>query len=127
MPMTPTAEDARLADTAAGRADGQRWGTDVSDRAWGMVREDDSADGQAWEYCPHDHARSRASRWNEDALAQTGWTALVALLLQFGGRLCFETLPFRADAGPANPDAPAIAEHSKDLPGRRPPARKVLS
>src|SRR5262249_18021451 len=61
-------ERGRLADAAAGRADWQRWGTYVSDRAWGTVREDYSADGSAWEYCPHDHARSRAYRWNEDGI-----------------------------------------------------------
>jgi hypothetical protein len=67
--MITTAEHRRLADLAAGRADWQRWGTYVSDRAWGTVREDYSADGRAWDYFPHDHARSRAYRWNEDALA----------------------------------------------------------
>src|SRR6185436_19303199 len=50
-------------------SDWQRWGTYVSERAWGTVREDYSADGSAWEYFPHDHARSRAYRWCEDGLA----------------------------------------------------------
>jgi hypothetical protein len=45
------------------------WGPYVSDRAWGTVREDYSADGSAWTYFPHDHARSRVYRWNEDGLA----------------------------------------------------------
>jgi len=45
------------------------WGPYVSERAWGTVREDYSADGGAWEYLPHDHARSRAFRWSEDGLA----------------------------------------------------------
>jgi hypothetical protein len=40
----------------------------LSERAWGTVREDYSADGSAWDYFPHDHARSRAFRWNEDGL-----------------------------------------------------------
>jgi mannosylglycerate hydrolase MGH1-like protein len=62
-------ERRRLADIAAGHGGWQRWGTYVSDRAWGTVREDYSVDGSAWEYFPHDHARSRAYRWNEDALA----------------------------------------------------------
>jgi len=66
--MTITAEKRRLAEMAAGEADWQRWGTYVSDRAWGTVREDYSADGNAWDYFPHDHARSRAYRWNEDGL-----------------------------------------------------------
>jgi hypothetical protein len=64
-----TSEHRRLAEQASGAIDWQRWGTYVSDRAWGTVREDYSADGDAWNYFPHDHARSRAYRWNEDALA----------------------------------------------------------
>ena len=45
------------------------WGPYVSERQWGTVREDYSADGDAWTYLPHDHARSRAYRWGEDGLA----------------------------------------------------------
>ncbi len=45
------------------------WGPYVSERAWGTVREDYSEWGEAWEYFPHDHARSRTYRWNEDGLA----------------------------------------------------------
>ena len=47
----------------------RKWGPYVSERAWGTVREDYSADGNAWGYFPHDHARSRAYRWGEDGLA----------------------------------------------------------
>jgi hypothetical protein len=47
----------------------REWGPYLSERAWGTVREDYSADGNAWEYFPHDHARSRVYRWNEDGLA----------------------------------------------------------
>src|SRR5437763_2432931 len=46
-----------------------RWGPYLSERQWGTVREDYSADGDAWGYLPHDHARSRAYRWGEDGLA----------------------------------------------------------
>ncbi len=46
-----------------------RWGPYLSDRQWGTVREDYSADGSAWGYLTHDHARSRAYRWGEDGLA----------------------------------------------------------
>src|SRR6476620_6257875 len=46
-----------------------RWGPFLAERAWGTVREDYSADGDAWNYFPHDHARSRAYRWNEDGIA----------------------------------------------------------
>ncbi|MEA2296046.1 MAG: hypothetical protein QOE86_3685 [Solirubrobacteraceae bacterium] len=46
----------------------RRWGPYLSERAWGTVREDYSADGDAWAFFPHDHARSRAYRWSEDGL-----------------------------------------------------------
>jgi len=64
-----TAEHARLADDAAGVADWKNWGPYLSERAWGTVREDYSEHGTAWDAVPHDHARSRAYRWNEDGLA----------------------------------------------------------
>jgi len=47
----------------------RQWGPYLSERAWGTVREDYSAGGTAWDYFPHDHARSRVYRWNEDGLA----------------------------------------------------------
>src|SRR5207237_8599438 len=47
----------------------KRWGPYLSERAWGTVREDYSADGAAWDAFPHEHARSRAYRWNEDGIA----------------------------------------------------------
>ena len=75
-PAPPTAEHARLAE-ATGRAETSlftanpwyEWGPYLSERAWGTVREDYSADGDAWRSFPHDHARSRAYRWNEDGMA----------------------------------------------------------
>lgn len=66
---TPTGEQIRLDDANAGRAAWRRWGPYLSERGWGTVREDYSADGDAWNYFPHDHARSRAYRWSEDGLA----------------------------------------------------------
>jgi hypothetical protein len=69
MTLPQTAEHKRLADSEARRADWKQWGPYVSDRAWGTVREDYSATGEAWGYFSHDHARSRAFRWNEDGLA----------------------------------------------------------
>ena len=68
MPLTETTEHRRLADSEARRADWKNWGPYVSDRAWGTVREDYSSTGDAWDYFPHDHARSRAYRWNEDGI-----------------------------------------------------------
>jgi hypothetical protein len=65
----PTAEKQRQAEDAAGRQSWRRWGPYLSERQWGTVREDYSAGGNAWEYLPHDHARSRAYRWGEDGLA----------------------------------------------------------
>jgi hypothetical protein len=55
----------RLADTGARW---KRWGPYLSERAWGTVREDYSAGGDAWDSFPHDHAQSRTYRWNEDGL-----------------------------------------------------------
>ena len=62
------AEQRRLAEADAG-VPWRRWGPYLSERQWGTVREDYSADGDAWYYFPHDHARSRAYRWGEDGIA----------------------------------------------------------
>ena len=64
-----TSEGKRLRESNARVAHWNRWGPYLSERAWGTVREDYSSSGTAWEYFPHDHARSRAYRWNEDGLA----------------------------------------------------------
>jgi hypothetical protein len=63
-----TAEAERLREADSGKKAWRRWGTYVSERQWGTVREDYSANGDAWNYFPHDHARSRAYRWGEDGL-----------------------------------------------------------
>ncbi|MBM6595162.1 MGH1-like glycoside hydrolase domain-containing protein [Microvirga pudoricolor] len=62
-------ERKRLREARDGKARWRRWGTYVSERQWGTVREDYSPDGTAWDYFTHDHARSRAYRWGEDGLA----------------------------------------------------------
>ena len=62
------AEQQRLAENVTGNAMWHRWGPYLSERQWGTVREDYSETGAAWEYFPHDHARSRAYRWGEDGL-----------------------------------------------------------
>jgi hypothetical protein len=64
-----TQEEIRLAESNRRKKHWKRWGPYLSERAWGTVREDYSPHGTAWEYLPHDHARSRAYRWNEDGLA----------------------------------------------------------
>jgi hypothetical protein len=73
-------EQQRLAEDAARTRNWKRWGPYLSERQWGTVREDYSADGDCWSYFPHDHARSRAYRWGEDGLLG---------LSDREGRLCF--------------------------------------
>ena len=68
MPATITPEGQRLAEANERRQAWRKWGPYVSERQWGTVREDYSADGDAWNYFPHDHARSRAYRWGEDGI-----------------------------------------------------------
>ena len=68
MTIYDTREGARLATNRQRAKPWARWGPYLAERAWGTVREDYSADGEAWGYFPHDHARSRAYRWNEDGL-----------------------------------------------------------
>jgi Glycosyl hydrolase family 63 C-terminal domain len=63
-----TQEELRLQEDRARKFNWKRWGPYLSERQWGTVREDYSPYGTAWEYLPHDHARSRAYRWGEDGL-----------------------------------------------------------
>lgn len=74
------AEEARLREDGLRKKNWKRWGPYLSERQWGTVREDYSADGNPWEYFPHDHARSRAYRWGEDGLLG---------ISDREGRLCF--------------------------------------
>jgi len=74
------AEARRLEEDATREKNWKRWGPYLSQRQWGTVREDYSATGEAWDYFPHDHARSRAYRWGEDGLLG---------LSDREGRLCF--------------------------------------
>jgi hypothetical protein len=74
------AERRRLAEVREGSAIWSRWGPYLAERQWGTVREDYSPDGAAWDYFPHDHARSRAYRWGEDGLLG---------ICDNHGRLCF--------------------------------------
>jgi hypothetical protein len=78
--LLETIEGKRLADREAWL----QWGPYLAERQWGTVREDYSADGDAWTYFPHDHARSRAYRWGEDGIAgftddRLRWCLSVAL------------------------------------------------
>src|SRR3954467_9702821 len=63
------AEETRLASARDEKAPWRAWGPYLSERQWGTVREDYSADGNAWAYFSHDQSRSRAYRWGEDGLA----------------------------------------------------------
>jgi hypothetical protein len=63
------AERERLSGDATAVARWRKWGPYLADRAWGTVREDYSAAGDAWQYFPHDFARSKAYRWGEDGIA----------------------------------------------------------
>src|SRR3712207_1659380 len=75
-----THEEHRLEASRQRTGHWKRWGPYLSERAWGTVREDYSADGAAWDYLPHDHARSKAYRWNEDGIAG---------ISDRHGRICF--------------------------------------
>ena len=66
---TKTAEHTRLEESRDRKSHWKRWGPYVSERAWGTVREDYSANGDAWNFVTHDAARSKAYRWNEEGIA----------------------------------------------------------
>ncbi|MFL5270162.1 MAG: MGH1-like glycoside hydrolase domain-containing protein [Stellaceae bacterium] len=74
-----TAEELRLEEIRHGKH-WRRWGPYLSERQWGTVREDYSENGNAWEYFPHDHARSRAYRWGEDGIGGFGDDRLLLCL-----------------------------------------------
>ncbi len=68
MPNPLLPEQQRLAESESRVKHWKRWGPYLAERAWGTVREDYSANGDAWDYFPHEHARSRAYRWSEDGI-----------------------------------------------------------
>ena len=75
-----TKEELRLKEARERSAHWKRWGPFLAERQWGTVREDYSPHGTAWDFFPHDHARSRAYRWGEDGLGG---------ITDNHGRLCF--------------------------------------
>ena len=77
---TITREEQRLEESHLRKVHWKRWGPYLSERQWGTVREDYSAYGTAWDYFPHDHARSRAYRWGEDGIGG---------ISDRHGRICF--------------------------------------
>ena len=74
------AEEHRLLEDGRREQNWKKWGPYLAERQWGTVREDYSADGNCWDYFPHDHARSRAYRWGEDGLLG---------ITDREGRMCF--------------------------------------
>ncbi len=64
-----TAEEMRLEEARTRQTHWRRWGSYLSERQWGTVREDYSKYGTVWDYFPHEHARSCAYRWGEDGIA----------------------------------------------------------
>ena len=117
------------------------WGPYLSERAWGTVREDYSADGSAWDYFPHDHARSRAYRWGEDGMAgvsDVGQNLCMALALWNGRdpilkeRMFGLTGPAGQPRGgrqgvlvvPRRPAQPRVAAVALPLPAGRVPLRR---
>jgi hypothetical protein len=74
------AEERRLLEDARRDQNWKKWGPYLAERQWGTVREDYSADGNCWDYFPHDHARSRVYRWGEDGLLG---------ITDREGRMCF--------------------------------------
>lgn len=100
-----SAENDRLDEVRTGSADWRRWGTYLSERAWGTVREDYSADGDAWAYFPFEHAHRRAYRWNEDGMA--GWcdnkqTICLGLALWNGNDPILKERPYGLSNGQGN-------------------------
>ena len=66
--MIMNAEEKRLQESSERKVHWKRWGPYLSERQWGTVREDYSPYGSAWDFFPHDHARSRTYRWGEDGI-----------------------------------------------------------
>jgi len=77
-----TAEEKRLEESRERKRHWKRWGPYLSERQWGTVREDYSGNGAAWDYFPHDQARSRAYRWGEDTDWAESATAIRGSVLQ---------------------------------------------
>ena len=69
MDKPPTAEHRRLLESLHRQSDWKNWGPYLSERSWGTVREAYGDEDRVWEFFPHEHARSRTYRWNEDGLA----------------------------------------------------------
>src|SRR5579872_7414601 len=107
----PINPERRRIEAARSGAEGWReWGPYVSERQWGTVREDYSADGDAWSYLPHDHARSRAYRWGEDGLlgiCDEACTLCFAVALWNGADPILKERPF----GLTNPEG----NHGEDV------------
>ncbi|MGQ0622271.1 MAG: MGH1-like glycoside hydrolase domain-containing protein [Panacagrimonas sp.] len=103
-------EKQRLQDFKAGTADWHKWGPYLSERSWGTVREDYSPNGAAWDFLPHEAARSKAYRWGEDGLAgicDRYQTLCLALAVWNGRDPILKERPFGL--------IPAEGNHGEDL------------
>src|SRR5216684_3852909 len=116
--MATRAQDAereRLAQAAQRKADWRRFGPYLTERQWGTIREDYSANGDAWSSFPHEHARSRAYRWGEDGLLgicdDQGFLYLALVLWNEKDPILKERL-----FGVANPER--SEEHTSELQSR---------
>src|ERR1700733_12986999 len=114
------AERDRLLQARSRTSHWRRWGPYLSERSWGNPREDYSADGTAWDYFTHDHARSRAYRWTEDGIAgicdnHQGLCFAFAFLERRGSKL----LHFRLYSGLQSGDSPRLDFHQVLLDRRR--------
>ena len=110
MPPRSTAEHRRIEEGRATGKKWRRWGTYLSERQWGTVREDYSADGEAWDYLPFDHAALRAYRWGEDGLLG---------LCDNRGLVCFCVAMWNGEdailkAKTVKPDAPASNKKDRE-------------
>ncbi len=99
------AERARLEEQHLGLADWRRWGPYLAERAWGTVREDYSAEGNAWDYFGYDQARARAYRWSEDGMGgicDSGQRLCLAFALWNGRDPYLKERAFGLTAGQGN-------------------------
>jgi hypothetical protein len=114
-----TQEGQRLAEDRTKAKYWRRWGSYVSERQWGTVREDYSAGGNAWDYFSHDQARSRAYRWGEDGLAG---------LCDNHQRLCFALALWNSVLLlPRQHAHPLLYEISLQIPSERLPVQRFDS
>ena len=116
------AEFGKLEDGLKQASPWYTWGPYVSERQWGTVREDYSEDGDAWNYLPFDHARSRAYRWGEDGLAgfsDVHQNLCVALALWNGKDAFLKERPFGLTGPTADPQVTSMEVGARYATGKK--------